>query len=74
MNQSRCSYWQPLGFGLLAGMAIAVSGCSNSPAMDSSPVARTLRLPTEWRMNSEDRALRKAVEADAFPSANEHGL
>ena len=59
---------------LLAGMMAAVAGCSGSPVLESSPVARTLRFPAEWRQRAEERKLRKAVEADTFPRANEHGL
>lgn len=66
--------WRWLAATLLAGAAAFGGGCSGSPVLQSSPVARTLRLPAEWRQRAEERKLRKAVEADNFPRANEHGL
>lgn len=59
---------------LTPGLALALTGCSGSRVLETSPVARTLRLPATLRERAEERKLRKAVEADNFPPANEHGL
>ncbi len=59
---------------LWAGTAALMAGCSSGPILGPSPAARVLRLPAEWQARSEERQLRKAVEADSFPRANEHGL
>ena len=59
---------------LWVGAAAMMAGCSSSPVLAPSPAARVLRLPAELRTRREDRQLRKAVEADSFPRANEHGL
>ena len=74
MNRLRDGNWRPLVFTLLAGAAMMVSGCSGEAVSESPSGGRTLRLPSQWRLNSEDRKLRKAVEADSFPRANEQGL
>ncbi len=73
-RQSNCACKKRLVFALLAIVATWNGGCSASPVLDSSPVARTLRLPAHWRARAEERELRRAVEADSFPRANEHGL
>ncbi len=74
MNRLRNGNWRPLVFTLLAGAAMIVSGCSGEAVSESSSGGRTLQLPGQWGMNSEERTLRKAVEADSFPRANEQGL
>ncbi len=74
MNRLRNGNWRPLVFTLLAGVAMLVSGCSGATVPEASSGGRTLRMPGQWWINSEDRKLRKAVEADQFPRANEQGL
>jgi hypothetical protein len=73
-NQQDGKRRRQLAFTLLAGAVTLVAGCSGGSVVKSSPVARTLHLPAEWRLRSEERKLRKAVEADQFPLANERGL
>lgn len=74
MNRLRNGNWRPLVFTLLAGAAMIISGCSGEAVSKSSSGGRTLRLPAQWRLNPAERKLRKAVEADSFPPANEQGL
>ncbi len=66
-------FWRVVAFALLAGAAAFVAGCSGKPILQS-PVTRTLNLPAALRERSEERKLRKAVEADNFPRANAQGL
>lgn len=75
MHQHSNRTWRRLfTLTLMSGAAFALAGCSGSRVLETSPVARTLRLPATLRERFEERKLRKAVEADNFPPANEHGL
>jgi len=75
MNHEQCkTSWRSLLFVVAAGTAVSLAGCSGGPILESSPIVRTLNLPIAWRRHSEERKLRKAVEADSFPCANEDGL
>jgi len=74
VNPTQNGNWRRLVFIVLASATLAVAGCSRGPILKSSPVARTLSTPSQWLLSSEERELRKAVESDKFPEANEDGL
>ena len=65
------SSWAAL---LAAGVFLSTSGCGSGPSGLRSPVAAVRELPDKIIPGQKDASLRKKVEADHFPTAQEAGI